>query len=124
MKRDHKRFVDEVLFLTVRFRCCSSVEGALMRRQHEPVVTVHTELIIRLWLVQILGRWGHDGKKELEFDSLKAWLTSVNKGVEPSDDETKWVMAMANQVTLSVRITQPGLPAEKFCALPSWLLNM
>lgn len=56
MKRDHKRFVDE-----------------------------------------ILGRWGHDGKKELEFDSLKAWLTSVNKGVEPSDDETKWVMAMANQ---------------------------
>mmetsp|Transcript_16713 Transcript_16713/g.33404 ORF Transcript_16713/g.33404 Transcript_16713/m.33404 type:complete len:222 (-) Transcript_16713:416-1081(-) len=85
MKRDHKKFVDEVL-----------------------------------------SRWGESGNGELDFEELRNWLTSIS-GVRASDDETKWVMAMANKgrkengLTFAEMERKTVLPDDFEKALDAWM---
>mmetsp|Transcript_27381 Transcript_27381/g.42768 ORF Transcript_27381/g.42768 Transcript_27381/m.42768 type:complete len:228 (-) Transcript_27381:227-910(-) len=46
---------------------------------------------------EVMKQWGETGSQGLEFEQLRSWLTSINQGEPVSEDEAKWVMAMANQ---------------------------
>eukprot|EP00285_Hemiselmis_virescens_P007958 CAMPEP_0173394002 /NCGR_PEP_ID=MMETSP1356-20130122/23978_1 /TAXON_ID=77927 ORGANISM="Hemiselmis virescens, Strain PCC157" /NCGR_SAMPLE_ID=MMETSP1356 /ASSEMBLY_ACC=CAM_ASM_000847 /LENGTH=262 /DNA_ID=CAMNT_0014352151 /DNA_START=92 /DNA_END=877 /DNA_ORIENTATION=- len=67
---------------------------------------------------------GHTGS--LSFDELKAWLTSIEQGVTPSESECKWVMRMAIDRTPGLDmpndLMEAFVPAKYFGrAAESWL---
>ena len=50
----------------------------------------------RKFIREVLKKWDEDGTGRLSYTETKKWLTHLAGGVEATDNETKWIIALAN----------------------------
>jgi Ca2+-binding EF-hand superfamily protein len=74
-----------------------SGDGCIERREFEnALIAWRTYTKEREKLEELIKKYDHSGTGKLEKPELKSYLTDLNQGKEPTDDEVEWVMSEAD----------------------------